>query len=150
MKQVVNSNKIAQIGIVVHDIERTSQAYADFFGMEKPDVVWTDGFDKAETEYREEPTDARARLVYFNMGSVQLELIQPNGEQSIWQEFLDNHGEGVQHIGLATDKIDERVRDMDKEGIPLLQKGKYAGDKYAYVDTNEELKVIFELLENKN
>jgi hypothetical protein len=43
---------ITLIGILVHDIEKTSQAYADLFGMEKPKWTMTDAVDKAQTEFR--------------------------------------------------------------------------------------------------
>ncbi|PPA69118.1 VOC family protein [Jeotgalibacillus proteolyticus] len=148
MKKALDSNKIAQIGIIVRDIEKTSQAYADFFGIEKPKAVWTDGYEKAETVYKEKPSNARAQLAFFDMGSVQLELIQPNEEPSTWKEYLDTHGEGVQHIAFITDKMKERVDAMQSEGISLIQKGEYTGGRYAYMDTTEDLKVIFELLEN--
>lgn len=46
---VLGTNVIAQIGILVHDIETVSQAYADFFGMEKPQWSWIDTVDVAPT-----------------------------------------------------------------------------------------------------
>jgi len=40
-KHLGKPNVIAQIGLVVHNIEKTSQSYADFFGVEKPAWFWT-------------------------------------------------------------------------------------------------------------
>ena len=36
---VLGTKVITLIGILVHDIEETSQAYAEFFGVEKPAMV---------------------------------------------------------------------------------------------------------------
>ncbi|MBS4218353.1 VOC family protein [Bacillus sp. FJAT-49711] len=147
-KNVLGNNTITQIGIIVKDIEKTSQAYADFFGVEKPEAFWTDGFEVAQTEYKGEASNARAQLAFFDMGSLQLELIQPDENPSTWREFLDNHGEGVQHIAFVVEGLKEKVEIMNENNMTLIQKGEYTGGRYAYMDTLKDLKVILELLEN--
>lgn len=148
IKNVLGTNVITQIGIIVKDIEKTSQAYADFFGIEKPQASWTDGLEVAQTEFRGESSEARAQLAFFDMGSLQLELIQPDENPSTWREFLEENGEGVQHIAFVVDGLKEKVKVMEAGGMPLIQKGEYTGGRYAYLDTIKDLKVIFELLEN--
>ncbi|MGD7043261.1 VOC family protein [Jeotgalibacillus proteolyticus] len=148
MKNLLGTNVIAQVAIIVEDIEKTSKAYADFFGVEKPEAVWTDGYDKAQTVYKGEPSQARAQLAFFDMGSLQLELIQPDEFPSTWRDFLEEHGEGVQHLAFVVDGLNEKVSEMESEGMPLIQKGEYDGGRYAYMDTVKDLKVVLELLEN--
>lgn len=147
-KGVLSTNVIAQIGIIVKDIDKTAKAYADFFGIETPAANWTDAVDKAHTEYNGEPSEARARLAFFDMGSLQLELIQPDEHPSTWREFLDEKGEGVHHIAFVVDGMKGIVGDMKKLQMPLVQKAEYTGGRYAYMDTFKDLKVILELLEN--
>lgn len=139
---------VTQIGLVVHDIERTSQAYAEFFGVEKPQWFWTDVADVARTEYRGERSEARAKLAFFDMGSLQLELIEPDEHPSTWRESLDKNGEGFHHIAFVIDGMKEKIELLGNNGYPLLQKGEYEGGRYAYLDTFKDLKVIVELLEN--
>ena len=148
MKNIIGSNVITQIGILVNDIEKTSQAYADFFGVEKPTANWTDAVDKAETEFKGTQSPARAKLAFFDMGSLQLELIEPDQHSSTWREDLDKNGEGFHHIAFVVDDIKETVKGMEENGMPLIQKGEYTGGRYAYMDTTNELKVLLELLEN--
>jgi len=145
---VLGNRVIAQIGFVVHDIDKTSQAYADFFGVDKPQWFWTDTPDKAQTEYKGSPSEARAKLAFFDMGSVQLELIEPDEHPSTWRESLDRNGEGVHHIAFVIRGMQEKVMLMEQRGMPLLQKGEYTGGRYAYLDAFQDLKVIIELLEN--
>ncbi|MCL6443608.1 MAG: VOC family protein [Alicyclobacillus sp.] len=145
---VLGTNVIAQIGIIVRDIEHTSQVYADFFGVEKPKWILTDGYDKAHTEYHGEPTEAKAKLAFFHMGSLDIELIEPVGGPSTWQEFLDTHGEGVHHIAFVIKDMQGKVQAMQNLGMPMVQRGDYTGGRYAYVDALDPLKVIIELLEN--
>ncbi|MBD0383650.1 VOC family protein [Paenibacillus sedimenti] len=147
-KNVLGTNIIAQIGLLVHDIEATSRAYADFFGMEKPQWFWTDAVDKAQTQYKGEITEGRCKLAFFNMGSLQLELIEPDDKPSVWRECLDRDGEGFHHIAFIIEGMQEKISMMERGGMPLLQKGEYTGGRYAYLDTIPQLKVMLELLEN--
>ena len=39
MGSVIETNVVCQIGLVVNDVEKTGQAFADFFGIERPEVA---------------------------------------------------------------------------------------------------------------
>lgn len=147
-KNLLGTNAVAQIGIIVRDIEKTAQTYADFFGVDVPPINWTDPLEQAETEYRGSATVARAKLAFFKMGSLQLELIEPDEHPSTWREFLDEHGEGVHHIAFHIQGMKDRIELLAGNGMPLVQKGEYTGGRYAYIDTFPQLKVMLELLEN--
>jgi len=148
MSGLLGNNVITQIGILVHDIEKTAQAYADFFGVPKPDIIVTDTREKAQTEYNGEPSEARAKLAFFHMGSLQLELIEPDDRPSTWRNHLNEHGEGPHHIAFEIKGMKEKIELLGGKGFPLQQKGEYTGGRYAYIDTFKELKVLVELLEN--
>lgn len=139
---------ITQIGLLVRDIEKTSQAYADFFGVEKPNWFWTDVPEVAQTEFRGESSPARAKLAFLDMGSLQLELIEPDDHPSTWRESLDTNGEGFHHIAFVVDGMKEKIASLGENGYPLIQKGEFTGGRYAYMDTFKDLKVLIELLEN--
>ncbi|KWX78235.1 VOC family protein [Paenibacillus jilunlii] len=146
----LGNHVITQIGILVNDIEKVSRAYADFFGLEKPDIVVTDTADIAQTRYNGGKTEARAKLAFFDMGSLQLELIEPDHQPSTWRDYLNEHGEGPHHIAFAVEGMKEKIMLLEGKGFPLQQKGEYTGGRYAYMDTFKELKVLVELLENDN
>ena len=148
MENILGTKLITQIGILVHDIEATSQAYAQFFGVERPQWSITDEVDKAQTQYRGKRSDARAKLAFFDMGSLQLELIEPDHNPSTWRESLDKNGEGPHHIAFVVNGMKEKIAGLERNQMPLLQKGEYTGGRYAYIDTVRNLKVIIELLEN--
>ncbi|MCR8657909.1 VOC family protein [Paenibacillus endoradicis] len=145
---LLGTNFCTQIGLLVHDVDKVSQSYARFLGVEPPVTFWTDGQDKTEAEHNGKPTNARAKLAFFDLGSLQLELIQPDHEPSTWREYLDAHGEGVHHIAFEVQGMKEKIMLMERNGMPLMQKGEYEGGRYAYMDSYEPLKVILELLEN--
>ena len=144
----IGTNVICQVGLVVRDIERAAKAYADVFGLPVPNVSITDEESKAHTRYRSAPTQGRAKLAFFQMGPVSLELIEPIGGPSTWREFLDLRGEGVHHIAFHVKGMDQVLAYLAGKGIPLVQKGDFTGGRYAYTDSAPKLGVILELLES--
>lgn len=147
-EKMIGSNIVTQIGIVVHDAEKTAKMYEKVFGIKPSSTVITDTVDIAKTEYKGSSTKARAKLIFFNMGSVDIELIEPDNEPSTWREFLDKYGEGVHHIAFQIKGMKDTVATLEANGMPLVQKGEYTGGRYAYIDAMDKLKVIVELLEN--
>ena len=146
---ILGTHVVTQVGLLVHDIEKTAQRYADFLGVPKPRIQLTDALEKSQAKYRGNPAPARAKLAFFDVGpGLQLELIEPDEKPSTWREDLDRKGEGVHHIAFKIKGMKEKLADLSQEGIPLVQSGEYTGGRYAYVDANKDLKVLIELLEN--
>lgn len=139
---------VMQVGIIVRDIETKAQAWADIFGLPRPNIIITDTVETAHTEYKGEPTPARAKLAFFNLGQVSLELIEPIGEPSTWKDQLDQHGESLHHIAFKIKGMSEKVAYLTSKGVPLIQRGDYTGGRYAYMDGVSQLGLILELLEN--
>jgi len=147
-ENLLGSDVVCQVGVVVRDIDRTSQAWAKLLGIPTPPWRLTDGQDVAHTEYHGQGSDARAKLAFFNLGQVSLELIEPVGSPSTWQEFLDQHGPGIHHIAFRIKGMDEIITRLEGLGAPPIQRGDYTGGRYAYIDGVPEFAAILELLEN--
>ena len=149
MKPLLGNQVVTQIGLLVHDIEKASRDYAAFLGVEPPQIRETDIMEKAQTTYMGSPTRARARLAFFQVGpQVQLELIQPDQHPSTWRRDLDARGEGFHHIAFQIKGMKQTIAACQGEGMALLQTGEYTGGRYAYLDANDKLKLVLELLEN--
>jgi len=146
--QGLGTNVICQVGVIVRDIERSVEAYGTILGLPKPPIVVTDEPEFAHTRYRGKPTKARAKLAFFSMGQVSLELIEPVDSPSTWQEFLDERGEGVHHIAFVVKDTDQVVQYLEGKGLEVVQQGDYTGGRYTYVDSASALGVALELLEN--
>jgi methylmalonyl-CoA/ethylmalonyl-CoA epimerase len=148
-KSILGTRIVTQVGILVNDIEKSCQDFADFLGVENPGYSITDTIDKTQAEFRGEPCEARAKLAFFPVGeNLTIELIEPDETPSVWREDLDKNGEGFHHIAFVIDGMKEKVMLLERNGMPLIQKGEYTGGRYAYIDTKEKLKVLIELLEN--
>jgi catechol 2,3-dioxygenase-like lactoylglutathione lyase family enzyme len=144
----LGTTTVTQVGIIVHDIEAKARAWSQILGLPMPQIIITDTADIAQTEHQGQPTSARAKLAFFHMGQVDIELIEPIGEPSTWKDQLDQHGTSLHHIAFQVQGMRDKLAYLDANGIPLVQRGEYTGGRYAYVDGNAQLGCILELLEN--
>lgn len=144
----LGSTTVVQVAIVVRDIEAKARAWAEVLGVPVPEIRLTDPEEKAHTGYRGRPSSGRARLAFFRLGQVSLELIEPVGGPSTWRDQLLEHGEGLHHIAFQIEGMKDRVAFLESKGIPLVQRGEYTGGRYAYLDGVTQLGAVLELLEN--
>jgi len=141
---------ITQVGIMVRDIEQSVQTYSRIFGVDKPPIIITADYEKAHTNFKGQASPAKAKLAFFNMGQVQIELIEPIGEPSTWKEHLDQRGQSVHHLAFVVPDTDKAVQFLDEQGMGIDQQGDYTGGRYTYIDSVSQLGVALELLENFN
>jgi methylmalonyl-CoA/ethylmalonyl-CoA epimerase len=141
---------LCQVGFIVNDVVASAQRYADAFGLPMPAIIETPGFDKAKTTLNGQPSEATAKLAFFQTGQMVIELIQPNEEPSVWRDFLEKHGEGVHHIAFRVADTKATEAALALHGIKTEQQGLYAdaSGMYTYVDSAAYLGVTLELLEN--
>jgi methylmalonyl-CoA/ethylmalonyl-CoA epimerase len=140
--------KVIQVAIVVRDIEASSKRWSELLGMPVPPVTTTRPGHEVKMIYRGKPSEGQAKLTFFNLGQVVLELIEPVGEGTSWKEYLDKKGEGVQHLGFQVVDPDKASQALEKSGMPVLHKGRYDSDDgtYIYHDSQDALGVVIELL----
>ncbi len=139
---------VTQVAIVVRDIEQAVEAWSALLNMPRPNIILTDTLETAHTLYRGDPTPARAKLAFFPLGQVTLELIEPLGEPSTWNDQLVQHGQSLHHIAFQIKGMQDRVDELSAHGMHLIQSGDYTGGRYAYVDGQERFGAVVELLEN--
>jgi len=144
------NNIVCQVGLLVNDIEAAARRYCEVFGVEMPPIIETPGYAISKTTYHGEPSDATAKLAFFSFGQVQIELIEPDAQSSVWRDYLDEHGEGVHHIAFQVEDTDRTVEHLKEHRIDVLQQGLYsdASGMYTYVDSVPMLGVMLELLQN--
>jgi len=148
-KGLLGTNVVTQVGILVHDIEKSIKEFAAILGVEEPGYIVTGTLEETQGEYRGKPCDARAKLAFFPVGgNLTIELIEPDEKPSTWREDLDKNGEGIHHLAFVVNGMKQVISRLEANGIPLIQKGEYPGGRYAYMDSNKTFKTLIELLEN--
>lgn len=144
----LGNNVVTQVGLIVRDIESKARAWSEILGLPMPEIIVTDTVDKAHTEYNGKPTTARAKLAFFHMGQLDVELIEPIDGPSTWKDQLDGYGDSLHHIAFEIKGMQEKSAILNSQGVPLIQRGEYDGGRYAYFDGAARLGTILELLEN--
>jgi methylmalonyl-CoA/ethylmalonyl-CoA epimerase len=140
--------EISQIAIVVRDMEQSLRTYTNNCGWGPWKVFEYDKPLLHDTRLRGEPVDFTMIGAETTVGSIGFELIQPVSGPSIYQEFLDEHGEGVQHIACMmhndADSATMKQHWADR-GIDILMSGRI-GDtiEFYYLDSGPLLKFVLE------
>jgi 4-hydroxyphenylpyruvate dioxygenase-like putative hemolysin len=142
----LDSATVVQIGIIVKDAEKTASHYAEVFGIPKPAVVPIADDAFANTNYRGQSSTAKGKAAFFDLGPVQMELIEPVGAPSTWEEFLRTHGEGIHHIAFKTGNLTHARKFLGSRGMETIQSGAWDGGQYAYIESTKQLGTILELL----
>ncbi len=139
---------VFQVAIVCRDIEATGKRWAALLGVDPPKSITTDPGSAGNMVYRGQPSDARAKLAFLDAGSCQLELIQPLGPPSSWQEALDECGESIHHIAFKVKSLDDSLRTCKELGMPVFHTGRFGSKdgSYTYIDSKSQLGAVIELL----
>ena len=145
---VIAAKRVAQVAIVVKDVDKARKAWAQLLGVEVPEISIAEGHFSRPTLYRGSPSDAKAKLAFFAMDNLQIELIEPMGGKSTWQDYLDTYGEGIHHIAFVVKGIDGVEKRFEMLGNPTVQRGGWDGGAYSYIDASKDLGCMLELLEN--
>ncbi len=128
--------KVDQIGIVVRDADKVMESWAKLFGI----GPWRSE-ERGGTDAKGRPW--KARLAFANLGTVQLELIQAVEGRLFHSRFLEEHGEGIHHLGFYADDVDGEAANLVKQGAKVL----FANPgNFIYLDTGGPGGVIFELI----
>ena len=146
----LGTNIVTQVAIIVRDIETKARAWSEILGLPMPEIIITDSVDKTQAEYKGKPTTALAKLAFFPLGQLDLELIEPVNGPSTWKDQLDQHGDSLHHIAFNIKGMKDKIAYLDLKGVPLVQRGEYTGGRYAYLDGVAQLGTILELLEDDN
>ena len=151
MKQTAHSPspfaRVAQIGVIVRDLEAAT-AFYEALGL-GPFKMSAGAAPIVDREvYGKAAPDVKNRIATTRLGEVELELVQPVSGASMQREFLERHGEGVNHLGFVVEDLEEEVSKLVAKGFRLVSRGKVqGGGAFVYLDTDRVGGVIFELMQ---
>lgn len=129
-----NYGPIRQLGYVVHDIEAAMAVWADKLRI----GPWFYNIRLPLDEYRFRGVDHDGMDMSYalaNSGDMQIELIQQRcNTPSLYREFLDRHGEGLQHVCVWPDDYDAVYTLAEASGLIPAQEGRVAAIRFAYFE----------------
>lgn len=138
-------HRVHQIGIVVHNAEETA---ARIESMLKIPRSGSGNTPDGEKHRHGEKADFGAKMIFFDLDNVQLEIIEPLYGDSSWQAFLDEHGPGIHHILFNVKKWDSTVETLNDAGVELEMDGpslNYPGARWGYMDCRDLFGFVLEM-----
>jgi hypothetical protein len=149
LREFNKHRKIYQIAWITRDLEKSMKAWVENLKI-GPWAVLT--FTDQSLEYLKVDgqvvTEPFKFLIAISwIGDMQLEIIQPVYGPTIYEAFLQKHGEGLHHIKeqIHDDAVAAVLDQYRENGIDVMQTGKFDVDVHYYLRTEPKLDFIYEL-----
>ena len=97
--------KLDHIGIAVKSIDAAKQIYEDL-GLR------IEHFETVETQ--------KVRTAFLSVGDSNLELLEPTSADSTIAKYIEKRGEGIHHICLRVENIEEHLARLKERGYRLI------------------------------
>lgn len=144
--------QLAQVGFVVEDLMKTIENYEKTIGIGPFAVI---DFIPEKTYVKDRSGEIALKIGIAQLTpSLSIELIQVIRGEPYHKDFLQTHGQGVQHLGFVTAEYDQVLQRAEALGIDVLMwaetevpgMGRVRG---AYLDTLALIGVLVEIIEIK-
>ncbi|MHB0998446.1 MAG: VOC family protein [Armatimonadota bacterium] len=143
-------NDLVQIGVVVNDLDKSVETLSEVFGLGPFHVTDWPPPDRGDLyrEYHGEQGEFTARIAFTQIGSTELEIIQPLEGPSLWADFLQRHGPGIHHIRFNIVEMEPVLEYLSGKDINVSQRGEglRPGTSWAYLDTEKLVGFDIEVL----
>jgi methylmalonyl-CoA/ethylmalonyl-CoA epimerase len=125
--------RVDHIAIAVNNVKEALQNYQNILNIEKIDI--------------EEVPNEKVRVVMLKLEDSRIELMEPMADDSPISKFLKDKGEGIHHIAITADNIEDDIERAKKNGIRFLgeiRSGSY-GRKITFIHPKSLNGVLTEL-----
>jgi len=126
--------KIDHIGIAVKNLEDSLKFYQDTLGLELSGV--------------EVVEEQKVRVAFLPVGDTEVELLESTDPEGPIAKFIEKKGEGIQHIAYKVENIEEAIKEMEEQGVKMIDKTpRYGagGAKIAFCHPKSTKGVLVEL-----
>ena len=98
--------KVDHIGIAVKSIDEAAKFWEGVLGL--------------KITAREEVESQKVITAFIPCGDSEVELLEATSEESAIAKFIENKGEGIQHIALKVDNVEEALAELKEKEIRLI------------------------------
>ena len=127
---------VNHIGIAVRSIDAQLSFYEGTLG--------------AVFEGCEDVPSQKVRVGFFRIGDVRLELLEPSDPSSTVAAFIEKRGEGLHHVALTVERIEDRIAELKQSGVRMIDDAPRPGAHHmriAFVHPKSSFGVLTELCE---
>ncbi|MBR77597.1 MAG: methylmalonyl-CoA epimerase [Flavobacteriales bacterium] len=97
--------KISHIGIAVNDLQKSCELFSKLLNKD------------FHTEF---VSSESVTTAFFKMGESKIELISSDQDDSAITKYLKKHKEGMHHLAIDVDNIQNEIHRLKKEGFRFL------------------------------
>jgi GTPase len=130
--------RLDHIGVAVRRIEDRLAVYRDGLGLDLAGIEQVPG--------------ERVRVAFLLAGGARLELLEPAGEGSAIERFLEKKGEGIHHVCLEVENLNEAVERARNTGLEVagaVNRPGAEGSRVAFIHPRATGGVLIELRESR-
>ena len=127
--------RIDHIAIAVNNIDEALKNYQKILNIDKLEI--------------EVVPNEKVRVAMLKLEDTRIELLEPTNDDSPIKKFLKERGEGIHHMAITADNIENDVSRASKNGIKLLgalRSGSY-GRRITFVHPKSLNGALIELCE---
>lgn len=128
---------IDHIGIAVKSLADAVKVYQDAIGLN------VSGYDEVD--------DQGVRVAMLAIGESRIELLEPTRADSPIEKFMAKRGEGIHHIAVRVDNIEEALERLKASGAKLIDSTPRRGahnTRIAFIHPSSTHGVLLELVEH--
>ena len=129
--------KIDHIGIAVKSLTEALKVYEGAIGLK------VSGYDQVD--------DQGVRVAMLDIGESRIELLEPTGPDSPIEKFMSKRGEGIHHIAVRVDNIEQALERLKSQGVRLVDSVPRRGahnTRIAFIHPSSTHGVLLELVEH--
>jgi methylmalonyl-CoA epimerase len=129
--------KVDHIGIAVKSLAEAVKVYQDAIGLD------VSGYDEVD--------DQGVRVAMLTIGESRIELLEPIREDSPIEKFMMKRGEGIHHIAVRVDDIEQALERLKASGMRLIDSTPRRGahnTRIAFIHPSSTHGVLLELVEH--
>jgi methylmalonyl-CoA/ethylmalonyl-CoA epimerase len=128
--------RIEHIAIAVKSMARMREVMEEKLGL--------------SLEYEEHLPQYHTRLAMYPIGQTYLELLESDSAESETSQWIATRGEGLFHICLEVDHIEDALAELKQKGVALIDEKPrtgHANSRIAFLDPKSTGNVLIELVE---
>ena len=129
---------IEHIGIAVKNLDESIHFYENILGLKCYKI--------------EEVKDQKARTAIFKIGESKIELLETTEPDGPIGRFVKDKGEGIHHIAIAVENIEESLDEVKSKGVFLVDNKPRKGAEdlnIAFLHPRSTHGVLFEFCSEK-
>lgn len=141
LRESCKKRKLCQLGFVTSDLQRSMERWVEKLHVGPWRIVTMNNRSCTGSGFlidgalKDEPYEYYIAISYI--GDMQVELIQPGYGPTIYQRFIDTHGEGIHHYKevIAPEDWESNLKACEARDMPVTMCGQFGLAKFAYVDS---------------